>query len=88
MALIFLKNASTNKSFRSFQDLEIGTYIITEFSKVETKFGTKIRIDIGDYLVNLPQRYTEGMTQEYLDELNRTRMLMRYHGKDPKKNNK
>lgn len=88
MAFNFLKNASNNKPYRNFENLETGSYIITEFTKVETKFGPKIRVDIGNYLINLPQRYTDGMTPEYLEELNKTQVLMRYYGKDSKKNNK
>lgn len=87
MAFNFLNNASSYKKICSFKDLAVGDYIVTEFSFSETKFGKKVLIDIGDRLVCLPPRYS-AMSQEYMDELNSSRVIMHYRGKDSSKNNK
>lgn len=76
MAFNLLKSVSNNKEFTSFNNLSAGEYIVTDLTIIETKFGKRVRVDMGDKLICLPERYTIGMTSEYIEELNKTPMKM------------
>lgn len=88
MAFNLLKSVSNNKPFTSFNSLEVGAYTVTGFTVIDTKFGKRVRVDMGNSLICLPERYTLGMTPEYLEELNNGPMKMIYTGRDPSKQNK
>lgn len=83
-----LKNASTNKPFKSFKDLEMGEYPIEAFHLIETNYGVRIRIKMNESFMFLPERYTELMTEEAIKELNSSSIVMTYSGKDPLNQNR
>lgn len=86
-ALTSLKSMCLKKSFKSFKNLEIGEYIVDKFSKVETDLGSRIRIDIGDIYMFLPERFAS-LDEEALAELNLKPKIMVYSGKDPETQNR
>lgn len=88
MAFNLLKSVSNNKPYTTFNELNIGNYIVSDFIITETKFGKRVRVDLGEKLLCLPERYTIGMTPEYLNDLNKAPMRMIYSGRDISKNNK
>lgn len=83
-SLQILQNCAKGKSkpICSFEKLPIGEYLVRKFDFVETKFGPKVRVDIGDRFVFLPQRFSEGVTKEIVDDYNITPKIMSYSGKD------
>lgn len=76
-----LKMLSVKKSFKSFKDLVPGEYIIEKFAFADTAHGTRVRIDIGETYMLLPQRYND-LTEEQIKLLNSTPKVMVYGGKD------
>lgn len=88
-ALKFLKDAATAQPICNFDDLPIGDYLITSFARVETMFGFRLRVDIGDKAVFMPARFcTPTMTDEKVEELNSGQYLLRYKGKNKKQKNR
>lgn len=87
-AFSMLKSVCCTKQFVSFENLPVGDYFVEEFALVNTKFGTRIRVDIGDKVVFLPERFSKNMTSEKVNELNNSPKLMCYKGKDASKHNK
>lgn len=83
-----LKNASCNKPYCAFSNLSIGDYLVTDFALVETKYGPRLRVDLGEKILTLPERYARDMTHEKVLELNDSPKWMSYYGRDPRKNNK
>lgn len=87
-ALKLLKDASNAKPITNFDDLAAGDYLISSFLLVETKFGTRLRVDLGDKVVFMSARYAVGMTDEKVRELNDGQYLLCYKGKDKAQHNK
>lgn len=87
-ALKLLKDASNAKPITNFDDLAVGDYLISSFLLVETKFGSRLRIDLGDKVVFMPARYSVCLTHENVKELNDGQYLLCYKGKDKAQNNK
>lgn len=81
-ALALLKDACMTKSFKSFKHLQPGEYIVTLFEKSKTDHGERVRITIDNYYMYLPDRFNKKLSQEYIDELNKTPKIMIYGGKD------
>ena len=84
-ALDFLKKANDNeKPFRSFGELKVGeAYPILHFRRVtDKKIGTRLRIEIEDFLITMPERFVKGLTDELLEEMNSNRYRLLYKGKD------
>lgn len=81
-ALSMLNEACSKKSFKSFNDLLPGEYIVKHFEKHESKHGERVRIAIDDYYMYLPQRFNTTLSQGRLDELNKSPKIMVYGGKD------
>lgn len=82
-ALSLLKQSCNNKPFVSFEDLAVGDYYISSFALVQSKFGLRIRVDIGNRVVLLPERFTKTFTEEHIKELNQGEYIMIYKGKEP-----
>lgn len=85
--------ASAFKKYISFDDLPIGDYSVLSFNLVTTKFGEKIRCDIGDKVVFLPKRCIEELDggddiHMKLIELNDGKNWLLYRGKDVSQLNK
>lgn len=87
-AFEILKNASNSKPTTNFDKLDLGDYFISSFTLVETKFGPRLRLDLGDKLVLLPERFSAGLTAEKIQELNEENFLLAYKGKDKTQKNK
>lgn len=68
-------------TWKNFDQLPLGDYIVTKFVKKDTKHGVRIRITIDNYLMYLPERFST-MTEEVLDDLNKSPKIMTYGGKD------
>lgn len=81
-ALNTLKAACTHKRYVSFKDLPIGEYIVNKFSIVNTVYGERIRVDLQDTFMYLPQSFLKTLTSDVIDELNKSPKLMIYQGKD------
>lgn len=77
-----LQNACVNRKYQSFKDLAAGEYIVNFFSIVDTKHGTRIRVDMGEIYMLLPERFTKILTAEKIPLLNQTSKIMVYGGKD------
>lgn len=81
-ALSSLKLACEKHHFKSFNVLEPGEYIVQSFTKVKTNYGDRIRIDLDDCYMYLPERFTKILFDDKLAELNRGPKIMNYSGKD------
>lgn len=85
-AFSLFKSACTSKPYVSFDDLAVGDYFIKSFALANTKFGKTIRLDIGEKIVFLPQRFlkqlSEDKIEEKLDEMNKGQYWMIYKGKN------
>lgn len=86
-ALNTLKAACTHKKYVGFKDLSPGEYIVNKFSIVNTVYGERIRIDLLETYMYLPQSFLKTLKPELLDDLNKTPKLMNYSGKDPNNRN-
>lgn len=77
-----LKNACVSRKYQSFKDLQPGEYIVNSFSIVESSHGPRVRVDMSDTYVLLPERFTKILTAEKIQLLNFTQKMMIYSGKD------
>lgn len=77
----------THKKYVSFKDLSPGEYIVNKFTIVNTVYGERIRIDLQNTYMYLPQSFLKTLTPEVLDDVNRSPKLMIYEGKDASNNN-
>lgn len=80
-ALLALNLAGAKKSFQSFKNLPQIEYIIEKFTTVQTSHGIRVRIEIGDTYMFLPERYSS-LTEEEIGTLNKSQKIMVYSGKD------
>lgn len=81
------KAAGYSKPLVSFSQLPVGEYVVSEFSLVQTKFGPKIKADIGDKIVFLPSRFSKGMTEEKVFGLNTVPQMLVFSGIDYDRSN-
>lgn len=51
-------------------DLPRGEYFVEKFYLVQTRYGPKIKLDLGDKCVYLPSSATVGQTADTIDALN------------------
>lgn len=90
-AFDLFKSACVSKPFISFEDLPIGDYFIKSFAYIETKFGKKIRLDIGEKVVFLPERFVkrigEDNVEKTLAEMNKGEYWLLYRGKNKAQRN-
>lgn len=80
------KAAGYSKPLMTFSELPKGEYVVTEFSLVQTKFGAKIRADLGDKIVFLPSRFSKDMTEEKVVSLNTVPQILVFEGMDLTRN--
>lgn len=85
-AIQTLKSACAMKHFVNFDNLPTGEYIVESMQRVTTPFGERIRVELKDVIVYLPERFTKVLTEEIVAELNTCAMVMIYSGKDPVQN--
>lgn len=81
-AMSALKMACTKKSYQSFKDIVPGEYIVEKFSFVESSHGKRIRIDIEEKYMFLPERFAKMLTVDDINELNGSPKIMVYGGKE------
>lgn len=85
--------ASAFKKCINFDNLPIGDYMVHSFTLVTTKFGEKVRCDIGDKVVFLPKRCIDELDgsiniQLKLINLNHGKYWLLYRGKDVSRGNR
>lgn len=81
-----LVSACTPLNYTNFNDLERGQYLIKKFSFVKTKYGDRIRCDLEDRYVYLPQRFAANIFEEDIAELNKGEKYLLHNGKEGKNN--
>lgn len=77
-----LKAACSNKNFKSFKDLAIGEHLIEKFSIVNTSFGDRVRVDLKDCFMFLPERFMTYLDGEAIKKLNESNIMMSYKGRN------
>lgn len=84
-----LKNACNGNSYKSFNDLQIGSYPVDRFELVESKYGVRVAVWIAGSRLYLPTRFNIVFsTQEQIDKLNETKIELYYGGKDATQRNR
>lgn len=81
-AMSALKMACAKKSYQSFKDIVPGEYIVEKFSIVESSHGKRIRVDIDDKYMFLPERFANMLSVDDINELNESPKIMVYGGKE------
>lgn len=88
-ALQLACTAKTTSLFKNFDNIAVGEYEVLEFSIVDTKYGKKIRVTTAEFFCFLPGRFASFLTEaEQIEELNRIPHIMRFKGKDRKRQNR
>lgn len=78
-----LRAACQKKTFKSFKSMEVGQYFIDRFSLVETVYGKRVRVDMEESYMFLPERIFKLVTEADIDELNSaTPKIMIFSGRD------
>lgn len=84
-SLDLLKCLCVQHPFKSFKDLDAGQYMVRYFSVVNTSLGERVRIDLDDCYMYLPERFGKILKGPVIDDLNcRGPIIMDYKGKDEK----
>lgn len=86
-ALNSLRFNCMKKKIASFNNLPIGQYVVNKFSIVETSHGTRVRIDLDETYMYLPERFTK-LTPDKIEELSKSSKIMIYDGKDSANKNR
>lgn len=81
IALSALQSACSKKKYQSFKDLEHGEYIVNHFTIIDTSHGRRVRIDLDDKYMFLPERFVKTI-EPHIDVINKTPKVMVYSGKD------
>lgn len=81
-ALEDLNTACVGKLYKSFKELPVGEYIVVKFHIVETAHGKRIRIDLAETYMLLPERFARALTPEKINALNKSPKIMIFNGKD------
>lgn len=77
-----LKAACIPRSYQSFDKIQPGEYPVKRFSLVETRYGNRIKVELSDVYLLLPERFNTASTEEKLAKLNSSPKMMIYSGKD------
>lgn len=80
--LTHIKAACINKPFKSFVNLKVGDYVVENFQRVSTSLDHRIRVELYDCVMYLPECYTNHINDEILNELDRVIVCMSYYGKN------
>lgn len=90
-ALEALKKQCQIKPIKSFKDLSIGFHEVVGVEIVETEFGKKVRVELGDSIMFLPERIK--MSPEEVKELceyatgSTGKLFLNYMGRNGEKKN-
>lgn len=91
-ALQTLKSACKKKFFKGFKEIANGEYTmeytVKRFTSIDTNYGPRIRMDMGDFYMVLPERIGEDLTVADLESLNKAPKLMIYYGRDTADHNR
>lgn len=87
-ALAALNSACVKKTYQSFEKLERGEYIVDGFSIVDTARGKRVRIDMADTYMLLPERFFKQLSEETIAALNKAPKIMVYGGKETNNRNR
>lgn len=87
-ALTLLRETCVKKQYKSFKNLNPGEYIVTLFEKFLTTHGERVRITVDNCYMYLPERFNKSLSQEQIDELNKSPKIMIYGGKDANEQNR
>lgn len=72
------------RSYKSFADLKVGDYPVRKFGFADTKHGKRLRVDLTDFYVFLPERFQiENFPPSRIEELNSTDIILEFKGKEP-----
>lgn len=83
------KGSEPYLAFRSFDTLNIGSHEIQQFILRETRYGTKLAVQMNDSIYILPDRFSKNITTEAeVNELNTSRYNLIFQGRDEKKRNR
>lgn len=82
-------NKSVDGKIRKFDNLPIGEYLVKSFSLKENQFGIRVYVEIDDFYLVLPARFSDKINSaEQLEELNENKFKMVYNGKNKNEFNK
>lgn len=81
-AMDALNMACTKKTYQSFKNLQPGEYIVHQFSIVDTAHGKRVRIDLLESYMLLPERFIHQLGPEKISVLNKAQKIMVYGGED------
>lgn len=87
-AVKVLQNAFKPINFKSFKHLAVGDYVVKNFKVVKTTYGPRVRIEIDEFYMYLPERATEHLDEKTIASLNSNPTIMSYMGKDPEVQNR
>lgn len=87
-ALTILKDTCVKRLFKSFKNLAPGEYIVNSFEKCKTTHGDRIKINMDDSYMLLPERFNKSLSQKDINELNKAPKIMIFGGKDPETQNR
>lgn len=87
-AINVLKTACLNKNYKSFKNLAIGDYVVDNFQRVTTDYGDRLRIELHDCVMYLPERFSHLLTDDHISELNSSTVVMSFSGKDSNAQNR
>lgn len=72
-----------HRPYKKFADLERGEYPIRKFSVVNTRFGDRVKLDMEEFHVYLPERFqAKEYPQERINELNKKDVILVFKGKE------
>lgn len=84
-----LLSSCEHRPYKSFSTLDCGEYPVTKFSISETKYGDRIRVDLKECYVFLPQRFSVDLFNEQaIKDLNSQDIVMIYRGKGSEVNSR
>lgn len=80
---------SIDGKIKKFDNLSIGEYFVKSFKLKETQFGLRVYVEIDDFYLVLPARFSDKINStEQLEELNENKFKMVYKGKNKDEFNK
>lgn len=83
-----LKLVCTGKPYTSFSKLPVGDYVVEKFEKRKSpKYGDRIRVELQNEVVYLPERFNAVMTPQAIAELNASTVIMSFKGRVEESNN-
>lgn len=75
-----LKSSIVRKDLIKLADLPFGEYPITEFAFYETRFGPRVKLDLGDKYVFLPPSVSKHQNPESVAALNTVKQIFVWNG--------